>query len=74
MRYVKAKRAAGSVNEETTHWIATFSTRTQTLPRIRRCGAGIRSGFKIVEFKPEPEVLTEAPPAALATSATPPKP
>jgi type IV secretion system protein VirB8 len=74
VRYVKAKRPAGSANEETTHWIATLQyayADPSTDPKIRGWNP---LGFKIVDFKPEPEVLTDAPSAAPATSATPPKP
>jgi type IV secretion system protein VirB8 len=76
VRYVKAKRAAGSATEETTHWIATLQyayTDPSTDPRVRGWNP---LGFKIVDFRPEPEVLTEPGPGptALATTATAPKP
>lgn len=76
VRYVKAKRAAGSAMEETTHWIATLQyayADPSSDPRVRGWNP---LGFKIVDFRPEPEVLTEPGPAstALATTAAPPKP
>src|SRR5579864_8788854 len=76
VRYVKAKRAAGSATEETTHWIATLQyayTDPSTDPRVRGWNP---LGFKIVDFRPEPEVLTEPGPGptALATAATSPNP
>jgi type IV secretion system protein VirB8 len=76
VRYVKAKRAAGSATDETTHWIATLQyayTDPSTDPRVR---AWNPVGFRIVDFRPEPEVLTEPGPGptALATATTAPKP
>src|SRR5579863_7465793 len=76
VRYVKAKRAARSATEETTHWIATLQyayTDPSTDPRVRGWNP---LGFKIVDFRPEPEVLTEPSPGptALVTAATTPKP
>ena len=63
VRYVKAKRAAGSANEETTHWIATIQyvyADPSSDPKVRGWNP---LGFKIVDFRPEPEVLPEATPA-----------
>ena len=76
VRYVKAKRAAGSATEETTHWIATLQyayADPSADPRVRGWNP---LGFKIVDFRPEPEVLAEPGPAstALATTAATPKP
>jgi len=62
VRYVKVRRAAGGgVTEDTTHWIATLEyayADPSTDPRVRRWNP---LGFKVVDFKPEPEVLPEAP-------------
>jgi type IV secretion system protein VirB8 len=61
VRYVKAKRAAGSANEEVTHWIATLQyayTDPSSDPKVR---AWNPLGFKVVDFRPEPEVLPESP-------------
>jgi type IV secretion system protein VirB8 len=71
VRYAKAKRAAGAANEETTHWIATIQyvySDPSTDPKVRGWNP---LGFKVVDFRPEPEVLPDtAVPAtsALATS------
>lgn len=69
VRYVKAKRAAGGATEQVTHWIATLQyayADPSTDPRTR---AWNPLGFKIVDFKPEPEVLNEeAPRPALAAA------
>src|SRR6267142_1221208 len=62
VRYVRVRRAAGGgVTEDTTHWIATLQyayADPSTDPRVRRWNP---LGFKVVDFKPEPEVLPEAP-------------
>ena len=56
VRYVKAKRAAGSANEETTHWIATHSVRLRASPpRTPRCAAGIRSASRSSISGPSPK-------------------
>jgi type IV secretion system protein VirB8 len=72
VRYVKAKRAAGGATDSVTHWIATLQyayTDPSTDPKLR---AWNPLGFKIVDFKPEPEVLNEethAPTLAATTQA-----
>jgi type IV secretion system protein VirB8 len=71
VRYVKAKRAAGGATDSVTHWIATLQyayTDPSTDPRMR---AWNPLGFKIVDFKPEPEILNEEAhaPTLAATSA-----
>ncbi len=69
VRYVRAKRAAGSATEETTHWIATIQyayADASADPKIRGWNP---LGFKVVDFRPEPEVLPDA--AATANTATP---
>lgn len=72
VRYIKAKRVAGSSNDEVTHWIATLQyayADPSSDPKVRALNP---LGFKIVEFRPEPEVLNESAPgaSALATSTT----
>jgi type IV secretion system protein VirB8 len=60
IRYVKAKRAAGSEAEDTTHWIATIQyayAEPSKDPKVRRWNP---LGFKVVDFRPEPEVLQES--------------
>jgi type IV secretion system protein VirB8 len=74
VRYVKAKRSAGSATEEATHWIATLQyayADPSSDPKIRGWNP---LGFKIVDFKPEPEVLPDAPPAATPLAAASAKP
>jgi type IV secretion system protein VirB8 len=70
VRYVKAKRIAGSTNEEATHWIATIQyvyADPSSDPKVRRWNP---LGFKVIDFKPEPEILPETrSQAAVASSA-----
>jgi type IV secretion system protein VirB8 len=71
VRYVKAKRAAGTATEETTHWIATLQyaySDPSPDPKVRGWNP---LGFKVVDFRPEPEVLTEAAPVANTLAAAP---
>ena len=66
VRYTRAKRAAGGTDEQVTHWIATVQYtygEPSKDPKVRRWNP---LGFKMVEFKSEPEVLTE--PAAVVVS------
>lgn len=59
VRYIKLKRQAGGPGEQVTHWIATIQytyAEPSTDPKTRRWNP---LGFKIVEFRPEPEVLAE---------------
>jgi len=74
VRYVKAKRLAGSANEELTHWIATLQyayADPSSDPKVRGWNP---LGFKIVDFRPEPEVLNETAPATSALAASVAKP
>lgn len=57
VRYVKATRPAGGSEEQLTHWIATVQYtygQPATDPKVRRWNP---LGFKVLEFKTEPEVL-----------------
>lgn len=69
VRYVKAKRAAGAANDEVTHWIATLQYAYTDPSRDPRLRAWNPLGFKVVDFKPEPEVLNESPSAGALTAA-----
>jgi type IV secretion system protein VirB8 len=74
VRYVKAKRSAGSAVEEATHWIATLQyayADPSSDPKVRGWNP---LGFKIVDFKPEPEVLPDAAAAAAPLAAASAKP
>lgn len=57
VRYVKAKRVAGSADETRTYWIASIRytfTSAPSDPRMRRWNP---LGFKVVDFRPEAEAL-----------------
>jgi type IV secretion system protein VirB8 len=76
VRYIKAKRAAGAATDETTHWIATLQyafADPSSDPKVRGWNP---LGFKVVDFRPEPEVITESAlgAAALANTAATAKP
>ena len=61
VRYVKAKRQSGTAEEERTHWIATLRfayAKPATEAAMRRWNP---LGFKVLDFRPEPEVLAEVP-------------
>ena len=56
VRYLKARKQAGGVDEQVTHWIATLQyayADPSSDPKVRGWNP---LGFKIVEFRPEPEV------------------
>jgi len=61
VRYLKSLRMAGSSDETLSHWIATiqytYGAAAQD-PRVRRWNP---LGFKIVDFRSEPEVFDERP-------------
>ncbi len=77
VRYIKGRRPTGGADEQLTHWIATIQyvyAEPSTDPKTRRWNP---LGFKIVDFRPEPEVHTESVPvSSLASSSvtTPPGP
>jgi len=59
VRYTKAKRAGGGSDDQVTHWIATVQYsygEPSADPKVRRWNP---LGFKIIDFRTEPEVLTE---------------
>jgi type IV secretion system protein VirB8 len=61
VRYVKAKRQSGTAEEEQTHWVATLRfaySKPAAEAATRRWNP---LGFKVLDFRPEPEVLSEAP-------------
>ncbi|MGH8240593.1 MAG: VirB8/TrbF family protein, partial [Steroidobacteraceae bacterium] len=59
VRYVKARKAPGSAEEQRTYWLATVQYaygEPSSDPKVRRWNP---LGFKILAFRPEPEVLTQ---------------
>ena len=69
VRYFKGQRQSGSAEEARTYWIAsiryTFAA-PSTDPQVRRWNP---LGFKIIDFRPEPEVGDPRTPASAAPSA-----
>jgi type IV secretion system protein VirB8 len=70
VRYVKQKRAAGSSVDETTHWIGTLQYVYADPSTDAKVRAWNPLGFKIVDFRPEPEVLAETPATTAMVSAS----
>ena len=73
LRQVEKERAAGSAHEEATHWIATLQyayADPSNDPKVRSWNP---LGFKIIDFKPEREVLNETAAATRTPSSAPPK-
>jgi type IV secretion system protein VirB8 len=70
VRYVLGRRSGEGGAEQLTHWIATLQfayVDPSGDPRTRRWNP---LGFKVIEFKPEPETPPDAPPAQSTVSAT----
>lgn len=64
VRYLKATRQGDSALESFTHWVATIQyayTEPAKDPKTRRWNP---LGFKVVDFRAEPEVAADQPPAA----------
>lgn len=69
VRYIKSQRAAEGADEKKSYWIATIQyayVEPSKDPKIRRWNP---LGFRIIDFRPEPEVLT-APEPTPATTVT----
>lgn len=59
VRYLKVRRAGGNGAEQVSHWIATIQysySAPAADPKVRRWNP---LGLKIVEFRPEPEVVND---------------
>lgn len=72
VRYAITKRQSGGAGEQVTHWIATIQyayADPPTDPRVRRWNP---LGFRIVDFKPEPESepTVSEPAVAMQTATT----
>jgi type IV secretion system protein VirB8 len=74
VRYIKAKRAADGAEEQKSYWIATIQyayAEPSKDPKVRRWNP---LGFRIIDFRAEPEALVEpkAAPGATVTSSNAP--
>jgi len=68
VRYIKGKRAAGGAEEQKSYWIATIQYAYEEPskdPKVRHWNP---LGFRIIDFRPEPEVGTEPGPETATTS------
>ena len=76
VRYVKGRRQAGEADEQLTHWIATIQYSFSEPSKDAQTRSWNPLGFKIVDFRPEPEVTAEAAgaiaPSAVAAKGTQP--
>ena len=59
VRYVKGKRAAEAANEQLTHWIATVQYSYSEPSKDPQARSWNPLGFKIIDFRPEPEVSSD---------------
>ena len=59
VRYLKRLRHAGSAEEEVTHWIATIQYAYTPPSQDIRTRSLNPLGFKVLDFRPEPEVIGE---------------
>lgn len=70
VRYIKSKRAGGTAEEQNSYWIATVQYaygQPSKDPKTRRWNP---LGFRIVDFRSEPEVLSEPRPSAIPSIAS----
>jgi type IV secretion system protein VirB8 len=61
VRYIKALRPAGGGEDQVTHWIASIQYGYGAAPKDPKVRLYNPLGFKILDFRTEPEVLPEAP-------------
>jgi len=72
VRYLKGHRPAGGAEEQLTHWIATIQYAYAEPSKDAKTRGWNPLGFKVIDFKPEPEIITEAAtPTAALTGRTP---
>jgi type IV secretion system protein VirB8 len=62
VRYIKALRAAGGSDDQVTHWIATVQYVYAEPSKDPKTRLWNPLGFKIIDFRTEPEVLAESVP------------
>lgn len=69
VRYIKGRRAQGGADEQLTHWIATIQYSYSDPSKNPQTRSWNPLGFKVVEFRPEPEVTLESARAAANSNA-----
>ena len=65
VRYLKALRPAGGGEDQITHWIASIQYVYGAAPKDPKVRLYNPLGFKILDFRTEPEVLPETPAASV---------
>jgi type IV secretion system protein VirB8 len=70
VRYVKGKRPSGGGEEQLSHWIATIQYAYAEPSKDARTRRWNPLGFKIIDFKPEAEVITQPEGASAAADAS----
>jgi type IV secretion system protein VirB8 len=71
VRYVKRLRRAGGGEDQVTHWIASIQYAYGEPSRDPQTRSWNPLGFKVIDFRPEPEVIPEAAPGTPGTSLAP---
>jgi type IV secretion system protein VirB8 len=61
VRYVKARHAVGATEEQATHWIASVQYRYAEPAKDPQTRSWNPLGFRIVDFRPEPEAAADSP-------------
>jgi type IV secretion system protein VirB8 len=64
VRYTKLKRLSGNASDQITHWIATIQYAYSEPARDPKARRWNPLGFKVIDFRSEPEVETSLPAAA----------
>ena len=72
VRYIKATRPAGGTEERVSYWIATIQYAFTAPSKDPRNRAWNPLGFKVIDFRSEPEVLPQTAAPAARASSTPP--
>jgi len=70
VRYLKRLRRSGSTQDEITHWIATIQYAYAQPSADVRVRSWNPLGFKILDFRPEPEVIAESASGAVGAEAS----
>lgn len=71
IRYAKSRRTGGTGQAQLTYWIATLQYAYGTPPKDNRLRRWNPLGFRVVDFRAEPEVVASEPPGATSTGRTP---
>lgn len=69
VRYLKARRTSDGAEEQITHWITTIQYTYMTPSKDASVRQWNPIGFRVLEFRPEPETIADS--AALIRKATP---